>query len=185
MGELTLIYGPMFSGKTTKLIEIYNDKSKKEKCLCFNYILDNRYGTNEIITHDKKKINCYSINNIGIFIIKNLKLLNDVKNIFINEGQFFPNLLNDILFIKDYFKINVIVCGLDYDFEMKEFGDILKLKNYATKIYKLMGTCNNNNCNNGSEYSYRLVENNNTILIGSNEYIPLCKECYIKRKNVI
>jgi thymidine kinase len=41
--QLTLIYGPMFSGKTTKLLELYNNSVNsygQEKCLAFNYKLD-------------------------------------------------------------------------------------------------------------------------------------------------
>ena len=41
--QLTLIYGPMFSGKTTKLIELYNvsvSNYGQEKCIAFNYKLD-------------------------------------------------------------------------------------------------------------------------------------------------
>ena len=59
--NLQIIYGPMFSGKTTKLIDIYEDtvsKFGKESCLAINYALDNRYGENKIISHDKKSIEC-------------------------------------------------------------------------------------------------------------------------------
>ena len=46
---LNLIMGPMFSGKTTKLIHSYNvyvNTYGKDKCLVLNYSLDKRY-TNE------------------------------------------------------------------------------------------------------------------------------------------
>ena len=48
--SITLIYGPMFSGKTTKLIEIYREMLGKHKnCVAINYELDTRYGKNKII----------------------------------------------------------------------------------------------------------------------------------------
>ena len=47
---ITLIYGPMFSGKTTKLIEIYKEMlAQKKNCIAINYELDTRYGKNKII----------------------------------------------------------------------------------------------------------------------------------------
>ena len=42
VGYLSIILGPMFSGKTTKLINIYNDYRRKDiKPLVINYIHDN------------------------------------------------------------------------------------------------------------------------------------------------
>ena len=75
---ITLIYGPMFSGKTTKLIEIYENLILKDKakCIAINYALDKRYGENKIISHDGLNIDCYSITNIEEFYNSNKELIN-------------------------------------------------------------------------------------------------------------
>ena len=67
---ISVIYGPMFSGKTTKLLELYNLYVKmygKDKCIAINYILDNRYGENRLTSHNKLSIECYSVKNIEEF----------------------------------------------------------------------------------------------------------------------
>jgi len=56
--SLRLIMGPMFAGKTTKIIELLsNPFYKNMKSLNINYSKNNRYGTDENITHDGNKIN--------------------------------------------------------------------------------------------------------------------------------
>lgn len=179
--NLQVIYGPMFSGKTTKLIDIYKDKSNKfgeKSCLAINYALDNRYGKEEIISHDKKKIKCHSIINLLEFI-KNedtKKLIIDSSFIFINEAQFFKNLKESIIELTETLNKEVILCGLDLDYKKEKFGEILDLTVITNKVFKLTGKCNN--CNSESEFTHRVIDNNEKILIGTNEYIPLCNICY-------
>ena len=54
-GHIEVIFGPMFSGKSTELqrrIKRYSFSQKK--CLVINYANDNRYtNQNCIITHDQ------------------------------------------------------------------------------------------------------------------------------------
>ena len=66
MSYLEIIMGPMFSGKTEMLINIYNTYSLISKphnillsttfCIAFNYHKDTRYGENIIASHNKKSI---------------------------------------------------------------------------------------------------------------------------------
>tara|TARA_B100000902_G_scaffold292440_1_gene278833 strand:+ start:7568 stop:8134 length:567 start_codon:yes stop_codon:yes gene_type:complete len=179
--KLELIYGCMFSGKTSKLIEIYNNLKDNNNCLAVNYILDKRYSNEDtIVSHNKVSINCYCCKDLQSLINKieyeNIKY----DYIFINEGQFFKNLLKNILYIRDNLKINVIICGLNLDYERKQFGELMDLIPYSDKIHECKGKCNK--CENKSLYSHRLIVNKNEqVLIGSSdEYIPLCEECWNK-----
>ena len=87
--SITLIYGPMFSGKTTKLIELYRETiAKNRKCVAINYELDTRYGKNKIISHDGLAIDCYSITDLDDFI-KN----SATKDVITNADYIFINLL--------------------------------------------------------------------------------------------
>ena len=180
-GSITLIMGPMFSGKTTELINIYNETSKiygKNKCLALNYALDKRYGNNKIISHDGLNIDCYNIYNINDFINENQDIFLEANYIFINEAQFFEKLIQTILYIKNIYKKHIILCGLDLDFQRNKFGELYDLNIYANKVTYLHGKCNTIGCNYLSLYSHRVVKNKEQLLIGSNEYIPLCKFCY-------
>ena len=187
-GSLTLIMGPMFSGKTSKLIEYYHKTCEtidKNKCLALNYALDNRYGENQIITHNNVSIDCISILDLNDFISnkKTKELFNNAEYIFINEAQFFNNLLQTILIIKNDFKKNIILCGLDLDYKREIFGELKLLEHYSNNVIYLTGKCNTLGCICPSIYTHRIVENNQQVLIGSQEYVPLCKKCYEKINN--
>ena len=183
--SITLIMGPMFSGKTTELINIYKQKSiefGKSKCICLNYALDKRYGDNKIISHNGLSIDCLNIYNINDFIVNNVYTSSfiEAKYIFINEAQFFNDLIENILYIKNIHKKHIILCGLDLDFQCKQFGQLLDLTIYSNKVIYLHGKCNTIGCNYPSRYSHRVVQNKDQVLIGSHEYVPLCKDCYDK-----
>ena len=58
-GCLDLFIGPMFSGKTTKLIEIYNRCVEENvNVVAINYVADTRYHNTLLSTHDKQMIPC-------------------------------------------------------------------------------------------------------------------------------
>ena len=185
--QLTLIYGPMFSGKTTKLIELYNNcvtNYGQGKCIAFNYKLDTRYGMNQIITHDGKKIDCISIIDIDDFITNELTrpLILNAQYIFINEAQFFTNIDKTVLHLHKILKKDVILCGIDLDYKRNKFGCMMNLLSSATNILKLTGTCKL--CAGASEFSHRTVPNTLQILIGYSQYIPLCEKCYVSENGL-
>ena len=73
----------------------------------------------------------------------------------------------------------VYVGGLDGDFNMKKFGQILDLIPYSDNIVKLTSLCMN--CKDGTKalFSKRITNNESQIVIGSDNYIPLCRKCYL------
>lgn len=182
---ITLIYGPMFSGKTTKLIELYKETLTKNKnCIAINYELDTRYGKNKIGSHDGLAIDCYSITNLDDFI-KNSATKEVIANadyIFINEAQFFETIFESVLYLNETLKKNVILCGLDLDYKLQKFGTMMDLLSKATNVFKMTGKCVK--CNGPSCYSHRIVSSYFQILIGTSEYIPLCETCYIRENNL-
>lgn len=54
IGQIQVIFGPMFSGKSTELlrrIRRYNVANRK--CLVIKYRADKRYSDSDMATHDK------------------------------------------------------------------------------------------------------------------------------------
>jgi thymidine kinase len=184
--SVTLIYGPMFSGKTTKLIELYREIIAKNKnCVAINYELDTRYGKNKIISHDGLAIDCYSITDLDDFIKNSTtqELIANADYIFINEAQFFETIHASVSYLNETLKKNVIVCGLDLDYKRQKFGTMMELLPKSNTIFKMTGKCVK--CNGASCYSHRIVKNSYfQILIGTSEYIPLCEACYIKENKL-
>lgn len=54
-GQIEVIYGPMFSGKSSELLrKVRRYEHAKKKCLVISYMHDDRYSTEEVMsTHDK------------------------------------------------------------------------------------------------------------------------------------
>jgi len=53
-GSIQLIYGPMFSGKSSELLRrIRRNTVAKRRCLVIKYSKDTRYSTDNLATHDR------------------------------------------------------------------------------------------------------------------------------------
>lgn len=192
-GYLELILGPMFSGKTSRLVEVY-----KQCNFCnipvavINHSIDNRYDEELLSTHDKIKIPCIKTENLfdvweeTIEVGQNLELVSRGKDkikvrtsdvILINEGQFFTDLVEFVKKLLDNNK-KVYVCGLDGDFERKKIGHVLDIIPLCDKVMKLTSLCAI--CKNGTPgiFSKRLSHEKEQIVVGAENYIPVCRQCY-------
>ena len=187
-GYLEIVIGPMFSGKTSKILDIYKQcKFCNIDVMVINHSSDTRYDNVMLSTHDKNMIPCYQIDKLSkLFFNQDLDLDNDkrliynnAKVILINEGQFFPDLDQ---YVKEMLKNNktVYISGLDGDFEQKKFGQILDLVPLCDKITKFTSLCAI--CKDGTPaiFSKRLSSEKEQMIIGSNNYIPVCRSCYNK-----
>jgi thymidine kinase len=205
-GYLELIIGPMYSGKTSKLLEIYK---QCEFCdinvAVINYAEDVRYHDEMLSTHDKVMIPCVQCTELPtveecIKLVETMSYLDknnecsdifkkkyttyskisskDTKVILINEGQFFGNLKEFVIEML-YKNKKIYVSGLDGDFKRDKFGQILDLIPLCDKVTKLTSLCSI--CKDGTPgiFSLRLSEEEQQKVIGSDNYIPVCRKCYI------
>ena len=172
---LEINVGPMFSGKTSKLIEIYKKYSYCNiKVLPINHSSDNRYSDNMLSSHDRNMIPC--VKTSLLFDIDEA-VLNSSQVILINEGQFFPDLYDFVTAMLQN-KKKIYIFGLDGDFERKRFGTILDLIPLCDNVYKLHSLCGL--CKTGKRgiFSKRITNETSQVVIGSDNYIPCCRECY-------
>ena len=188
MAYLELIIGPMFSGKTSRLIDVYKKaKFCDKKILVVNYTLDQRYSKTELSNHDKIMIPCTQTTNLNTLYNIDTKTgtinLSNLEIILINEGQFFDNLFTWVSYIVENYPIHIYICGLDSDYKKQKFGQILDLVPICDKITKLTSWCAI--CRNGTPgiYSHRLTEEQEQLVIGNSNYISLCRKCY-REKNI-
>lgn len=169
---LELVLGPMFSGKTTELIEKYKEVKEKGHNGCvINYVDDKRYSDTKLSSHDGLMIDCIQA--------KELKTIDEIKEkfIFINEGQFFKDLYEFVIEQLEKEKF-VYVYGLDGDFKRGKFGKILDLIPICDKVKKKRANCANNFCTEKAIFSHRISNEDYQVVIGNNNYEPLCRRCY-------
>lgn len=175
--NLELIIGPMFSGKSTEIIKhVRLLKLINKKILIVKPKIDDRYIEGKITSHNFESVDCKIINNLNDISDSEI---NDINTLIIDEGQFFNDLYETVYRWLNIFTINIIVAGLDGDFQRKPIGQILNLIPLSNKCIKLNSVCNI--CKDGTEapFTYRHTESKETILIGGSEtYIPVCRKHY-------
>jgi thymidine kinase len=190
-GYLEIIKGPMFSGKTTRILDIYKKyKFCDIQTMVINYSKDNRYSDEMLSSHDKIMIPCIKAlrlndiipltdsdeitNKLDFKYIKNFMVS---KAILINEGQFFGDIVEWVtIAVEKYYK-NVYVCGLNTDFMRNKFGNWLELERISDNVVMLHSFCSN--CKKRPAiFSHRLSNESEVEVIGSDCYIPVCRKCY-------
>ncbi|KAJ3314080.1 listerin E3 ubiquitin protein ligase 1 [Boothiomyces sp. JEL0838] len=172
-GKLELIIGCMFSGKSTELIS----RIRKHKIIESNYIVinhskDTRYDENQIVSHNLDKEACFSTTHLLPFL--ETKAYKDHHVFFIEEAQFFPDLLDFVAHAVDSDFKHVIVCGLDGDYQRRPIGQVLQLIPIADTVDKLRALCAI--CKDGTEalFSLRRTSDTSVELIGGlDEYLPV------------
>ena len=99
------------------------------------------------------------------------------SDLLVNEAQFFSDLEE---FVKKLLNKNkkIYICGLDGDFKCKKFGTILDLIPLCDKVTKLSSLCSI--CKDGTPgiFSKRLSLEEEQTVVGSSNYIPVCRKCY-------
>ena len=179
-GKIKLILGPMFSGKSTRLVETVRKYTyKNKKTVLVNFIFDKRYSENsQIVTHDLNKYDSLSCQLLG-------EIYDQIKNydvIGIDEGQFYSDVVNVSEKLAYNGKI-VIIAALSGNFKMEPFETVSKLISKADKIKLMKAYCFY--CHKVAGFSLRIVDSKETILIGASEaYRPVCKGCYYKYNNL-
>ena len=174
-GKIELILGPMFSGKSTRLIELMRKYVyKAKKTIMVKFYADQRYSQkSEVVTHDLIKYD-----SIDCKILKDsFDTLKQYDVIGIDEGQFFADLVEVCEELALMGKI-VLIAALNGDFRMEPFPVIQRIIAKADKIKLLKAYCFN--CHKDAKFSLRIVQSNETVLIGAGEaYKPACRECHV------
>jgi thymidine kinase len=178
--ELIIFSGPMFSGKTTRLLaalDRYHYQNKK--ILAFKPMLDDRYSLMDIKSHNGAGIPARSIRNGK-----------ELFNIVYNESGFGRP---DVIAVDEVFMIDgvaevlinlfrdgftVIVSSLEMSAACNPFAEVSKLMPWATRIEKCPAVCTH--CHQDAYFTHRKVENkNDDIQVGGSDlYEPRCWSCH-------
>jgi thymidine kinase len=181
-GYLHITLGPMYSGKTTSLIHMYNRfKNAVEKIVVINYSDDKRYHDSMLSSHDKVMIPCTFSYTIGELITNGT--LDDADIIMVNEGQFFSDIFETVIELVENRKKHVYIVGLDGDFRRNKFGRLIDLIPYCDDVIKLKAKCAS--CQREGIFSHRKTSEEAQIVIGSDIYLPLCRFCYLKENRPV
>lgn len=174
-GRIEIIIGPMFAGKTTELMRrVKREIHARRRCFVIKYSKDTRYDAENVASHDKLTLKATA----------SVSRLSDAGDewrehdvIAIDEGQFFPDLLDFCEKVADAGKV-VVVSALDGDFQRRPFGKICELIPMAESVTKLTAVCMM--CHSEeAPFTRRTVSSSQQELIGGADmYIATCRACY-------
>lgn len=202
---ITIFHGPMFAGKTTKLhtqMTEYKYNRTGYNVVCINHSQNIRYGTSNSISHKQSNgehieiKDCVSTHKLMDLLPTHLD--NDI--FIIDEGQFYPDLVEFVNIVLSY-KKSIVIGGLDYDIERNRFGQVLDLVDIINEgHYTVAGinahafTLNNQQCMicdiEKATHTIRCDTTNNeqVVIGGADEYKSSCAECWRlwkKGRNVV
>lgn len=173
-GWIEVICGSMFSGKTEELIRrIKRAEFAGQKVEIFKPAIDKRYDDEDVVSHDKNKIQSTPIESSS-----NLPLLaSDCDVVGIDEAQFFDNGIIEVANMLANSGKRVIVAGLDMDFRGRPFGpmpNLMAIAEYVTKVHAICVKTGNL-----ANYSHRKIQSDKLVELGeTSEYEPLSRAVF-------
>jgi thymidine kinase len=175
-GRIEVICGSMFSGKTEELIRrLRRAKFARQKVEIFKPAIDVRYSEEDVVSHDQNHILSTPIDSSASILL----LSSDIDVVGIDEAQFLDPGLPDVCNELANRGVRVIIAGLDMDFRGIPFGPMPALCAIADDVTKVHAICVK--CGNLAYVSHRTIADDRRVLLGeTQEYEPLCRECYQK-----
>ena len=175
-GRIEVICGSMFSGKTEELIRrLRRAKFARQKVEIFKPAIDVRYSEEGVVSHDQNHILSTPIDSSASILL----LSSDIDVVGIDEAQFLDPGLPDVCNELANRGVRVIIAGLDMDFRGIPFGPMPALCAIADDVTKVHAICVK--CGNLAYVSHRTIADDRRVLLGeTQEYEPLCRECYQK-----
>lgn len=181
MAKLTAVYGPMFAGKTTWLInKIAELEHNGEKCLVIKPRLDDRYGKGaELHAHSGIVGEAVLVdeNNPSEILGKWAEENEQHSVIVIDEAMFFTPQIVEVVKEMLARDLQVIVAGLDTNFRKEPFGPMPHLIKMSDESKILSSKCYK--CGEEAHFSARLRGGTSNIEVGADDlYQPACAKCH-------
>lgn len=141
-GTLTVICGPMFSGKSRELIRtVHIAEIAAQEILLFKAGIDLRYSVDDVSSHDGATMAARRVDTAREIITLFQVTGTAPAVVAVDEGQFFDTGLPAVcIWLRDQ-GVRVVVAGLDRNFRGEPFGPMPELLAIADEVVKLRAVC--------------------------------------------
>lgn len=180
-GRLVLHKGPMFAGKTERLIELAEFYSRSQRVAVILPQRDDRHGVGEVVSHGGSRLDSAFVDKLvgespGHLIAS--AVTRGCSVILVDETQFFHASLAFVARRAASAGQIVVVSGLDYDSEGSEFETISAVDRVADEVTTFRGKCAV--CSGLSSRTRRLPSaGKERVLVGGADlYSPRCRSCF-------
>lgn len=171
---LTIYSGPMFSGKTTRMLsDLERFRLQKRDCAVFKPTIDLRYGQGEIVSHSGRRIPAHTVKE-GVDILTVLEASDTMPQaIAVDEAFMIPGVAEALIWLYRS-GVTVIVSTLDMSYSCKPFREVEKLLPWATRVEKCTAVCVE--CGRDAHFTHKkVVSATEEIEVGGSElYEPRC-----------
>ena len=159
VGSVHLILGPMFAGKTTRLLERVKqlEESVSANVLLLKSDKDTRYAKDKVVTHDGRGRECFPVKSLELeVVVKPVgeRKWNECDVVAVGEAQFLTNLYEFCRVAADEHDKIVLVAGLNGDFKRETFGEVQETLPLCDSVTKLTAKCK---CGRPALFSKRIV----------------------------
>ena len=177
-GQIEVITGSMFSGKTDELIRrVKRALFARQRVQAFKPRIDDRYDATRIVTHEKISVEAVAVANSESL---ESRVADDCDVVAIDEAQFFDAGIVEVADRLAARGLRVIVAGLDQDYRGRPFHPMPELMAIAEEVTKVHAVCTV--CGSTASRSQRLLPEGETVLVGgSDAYEARCRACFVAR----
>ena len=173
-GQIEVICGSMFSGKTEELIRrLTRARLARQHVEIFKPKVDTRYDEMHIVSHNDTSIRSTPVSFAGDILL----LSGTCDVVGIDEAQFFDEDIVRVVQLLANQGKRVILAGLDMDFEGNPFDPMPKLMAIAEYVTKVHAICMK--CGDLATFSFRLSALKEKVVLGEKEsYEARCRKCF-------
>jgi|TARA_B100000085_G_C18560731_1_gene519443 thymidine kinase len=177
--ELIIYTGPMFGGKTTKLLaalERYQYQNKRTAL--FKPNMDVRYSKDKVVTH-RGQHHKSLLARTGEDIIRSAEQADVIA---VDEMFMIPGSAKALLKLFSQGK-TILVSTLQLSSHPSALEEVSEIMPWATRIQICPAVCSK--CDRDAYYTRRLVDGDDTVQVGGQEsYEPLCFYHYSEIENI-
>lgn len=191
--RLTVICGPMFSGKTEELIRrVVRAQIAGYEVAVFKPVIDDRYAKDKITAHNGTALEATVVRDSAGILANLLNLGGDLPSVIaIDEAQFFDDEITEVVLLVIDLGVSVVVAGLNLDFRGEPFGQMPYLLSQADELVQVTAICTYRHeggsiCGKDATRTQRIIDGKPAhydepiVLVGASEaYEARCRKHHI------
>ncbi|MCY4523056.1 MAG: thymidine kinase [Caldilineaceae bacterium] len=181
-GDIEVICGSMFSGKTEELLRrLRLARVAGQRTQLFKPVIDDRYSSDSVVTHDGTPSQGATNADDASDLLAKVESGSNVVGV--DEAHFFDDRLVDVCVYLAHRGKRVVAAGLDQDYRGNPFNPMPRLMAVAADVTKMHAICIV--CKRRASRTQRLINgqpariDSPLILIGGKEsYEARCSNCH-------
>ena len=180
--EFIIYAGPMFSGKTSKLLlQLERYKYQRKNVALFKPLIDDRYSIDNVTSHGGITMPARNVKSGADILSTMIKLIESEEqyNVVAVDEAFMITGVADALAEVYKLGLTVVVSTLDLSATVKSFREVEKMFPWATTIEKCTAVCTA--CGKDARFTYKkpVSDDHGEIQVGGSElYEPRCWFCH-------